>query len=74
MAFSYKCDSVRDSCKFIDQELNIVCIDSQAQELNLHLQSRLPQSGNTSIEETLTNLWYDEYKRRVWVHLVIWDR
>lgn len=44
----------------------------QAQELNMHRQARVDQSG--TIVETLSRLWYDEYKRRVWIILFIWDR
>jgi hypothetical protein len=45
----------------------------QAQELNLHVQSKIDQSG-TDIGETLRRLWYDEYKKRIWIVLFIWDR
>ncbi|KAI9741132.1 MAG: hypothetical protein M1834_002845 [Cirrosporium novae-zelandiae] len=46
----------------------------QAQEMNLHLQSKVRQTGTSNIGETLSRLWYDEYKRRLWVILFIWDR
>ncbi|KAL3428107.1 fungal specific transcription factor domain-containing protein [Phlyctema vagabunda] len=45
----------------------------QAQELNLHLQSKVNPSGTADMSETLERLWYDEYKRRVWIMLFIWD-
>lgn len=44
----------------------------QAQELNLHLQNRISQR-TASLEDTIADLWFDEYKRRVWVHLFVWD-
>ncbi|KUJ10325.1 uncharacterized protein LY89DRAFT_689606 [Mollisia scopiformis] len=43
----------------------------QAQELNMHRQARVDQSG--TVAETLTRLWKDEYRRRLWVILFIWD-
>ncbi|KAK9323502.1 fungal-specific transcription factor domain-containing protein [Lipomyces orientalis] len=45
----------------------------QAQELGLHLQSEIRQSAEGNVGETLAGLWYDEYKRRLWVNLFIWD-
>jgi hypothetical protein len=44
----------------------------QAQELNLHVQSKIDQSRE--IGETLSRLWYDEYKKRLWIVLFVWDR
>ncbi|KAE9363060.1 hypothetical protein N431DRAFT_423485 [Stipitochalara longipes BDJ] len=43
----------------------------QAQELNLHVQSKVDQSSD--IGETLSRLWYDEYKKRLWIVLFTWD-
>ncbi|KAK9350568.1 hypothetical protein V1505DRAFT_318406 [Lipomyces doorenjongii] len=45
----------------------------QAQELGLHLQCEVPQPANGDLGEMLARLWYDEYKRRLWVNLFIWD-
>ncbi|RDW68008.1 hypothetical protein BP6252_09404 [Coleophoma cylindrospora] len=45
----------------------------QAQDLGLHLQSCIPQSESIDLEKTLSNLWYDEYKRRLWITLFVWD-
>lgn len=43
----------------------------QAQILGLHLQSDVVDVGN--VEKTLENLWYDEWKKRLWVSLFNWD-
>ncbi|KAE8450529.1 hypothetical protein EG329_006260 [Mollisiaceae sp. DMI_Dod_QoI] len=43
----------------------------QAQELNMHRQARVDQGG--TVPETLSRLWYDEYRRRLWVILFVWD-
>ncbi|KAK9241894.1 hypothetical protein V1506DRAFT_465493 [Lipomyces tetrasporus] len=45
----------------------------QAQELGLHLQSDVRQPADGNLGEMLARLWYDEYKRRLWVNLFIWD-
>ncbi|KAK9372533.1 uncharacterized protein V1513DRAFT_460508 [Lipomyces chichibuensis] len=45
----------------------------QAQELGLHLQSEVRQPADGNLGEMLGRLWYDEYKRRLWVNLFIWD-
>ncbi|KAK9313997.1 hypothetical protein V1522DRAFT_438057 [Lipomyces starkeyi] len=45
----------------------------QAQELGLHLQSEVRQPADGNLGEMLARLWYDEYKRRLWVNLFIWD-
>ncbi|KAL3419518.1 fungal specific transcription factor domain-containing protein [Phlyctema vagabunda] len=45
----------------------------QAQDLGLHLQSHIDQSDAVPLEKTLRNLWYDEYKRRLWMTLFVWD-
>jgi Fungal specific transcription factor domain len=44
-----------------------------AQDLGLHLQSATVQSAVGDVEETLARLWYDEYKKRLWATLFIWD-
>jgi hypothetical protein len=46
----------------------------QAQDLGLHLQCSVRQAAGDDVGEALTRLWYDEYKRRLWVSLFIWDR
>ncbi|KAJ5356483.1 hypothetical protein N7517_011092 [Penicillium concentricum] len=45
-----------------------------AQELGFHQQSKVYQTPRSTLEETLTELWYDEYKRRLWIKLFSWDR
>lgn len=45
----------------------------QAQELGLYLQDDIRQGAGENIEETLSRLWYDEYKRRLWTTLFNWD-
>lgn len=45
-----------------------------AQDLGLHQQSKVYQTPRSTLEETLTELWYDEYKRRLWIKLFSWDR
>jgi hypothetical protein len=45
-----------------------------AQELGLHEQREIRQQGPGSIEKTLSIIWYEEYKRRLWMNLFIWDR
>ena len=45
-----------------------------AQDLGLHLQSKVYQTAESGVEETLSQLWYDEYKRRLWIKLFSWDR
>ncbi|KIM99198.1 hypothetical protein OIDMADRAFT_166834 [Oidiodendron maius Zn] len=44
-----------------------------AQDLGLHLQSKVYQKAESEVEETLSQLWYDEYKRRLWIKLFSWD-
>ncbi|TVY60589.1 hypothetical protein Focb16_v003166 [Fusarium oxysporum f. sp. cubense] len=44
----------------------------QAQDQGFHLEVKVNQSGG-DIKETITNMWYDEYKRRLWVILFVWD-
>lgn len=46
----------------------------QAQGIGLHLQSEVRQAEGGDVEDTLVRLWYDEYKRRLWVTLFVWDR
>jgi hypothetical protein len=43
----------------------------QAQDLGLHLQSDVETDG--TIEQTVRALWYDEFRRRVWVCVFTWD-
>lgn len=45
-----------------------------AQALELHRQKDIHQQSSTSLEKTLSQIWYEEYKRRVWMNLYIWDR
>ncbi|OQE07215.1 hypothetical protein PENVUL_c014G08674 [Penicillium vulpinum] len=45
----------------------------KAQDLGLHQQSKVYQTPRSTLEETLTELWYDEYKRRLWIKLFSWD-
>lgn len=45
-----------------------------AQDLGLHRQAEVIQNTESPLEETLDLLWYDEYKRRLWVKLYSWDR
>ncbi|KAJ6004889.1 hypothetical protein N7540_012688 [Penicillium herquei] len=44
-----------------------------AQDLGLHRQAKVIQKAQSPLEETLDLLWYDEYKRRLWVKLYSWD-
>ena len=46
----------------------------QAQELGLHRQRDIHQSSLNSIEQTLSMIWYDDFKKRVWINLFVWDR
>ena len=43
----------------------------QGQDLGLHIQSEVPQGQD--VGETLSRLWFDEHKRRIWVALFIAD-
>jgi hypothetical protein len=43
----------------------------QAQDLGLHLASDVDTDG--TIEQTVRALWYDEFRRRVWVCVFTWD-
>ena len=43
----------------------------QAQDLGLHLQSESSERENS--EKTVEALWYDEWKRRIWLSLFNWD-
>jgi len=45
-----------------------------AQELGLHRQREIRQQGPDDIEKTLSAIWYEEYKTRLWMNLFIWDR
>lgn len=47
---------------------------SQAQGLGLHLQPEREQNFQSDMTEMLSNLWYDEHKRRLWVTLFTWER
>ncbi|RFU27207.1 hypothetical protein B7463_g9134, partial [Scytalidium lignicola] len=44
-----------------------------AQELGLHLHSEVYQTRDSKVEDTLNQLWYEEYKRRLWIRLFAWD-
>ncbi|KAJ6022531.1 uncharacterized protein N7446_012881 [Penicillium canescens] len=44
-----------------------------AQDLGLHKQSKIFQKPQSPLEDTLSQLWYDEYKRRLWIKLYCWD-
>ncbi|CAG8947917.1 unnamed protein product [Penicillium salamii] len=44
-----------------------------AQELGIHKQSKIFQNPQSPLEDTLSQLWYDEYKRRLWIKLYSWD-
>ncbi|PYH82074.1 hypothetical protein BO82DRAFT_334429 [Aspergillus uvarum CBS 121591] len=44
-----------------------------AQDLGLHQQAKVIQEPESPLEETLDLLWYDEYKRRLWIKLYSWD-
>lgn len=74
MAFPRPCDKVSSVTSSLDSWRH--CPDAysrQAQELGLHRQSVMRQAVGRSKEETLSMLWYDEYKRRLWMNLFIWD-
>jgi hypothetical protein len=43
---------------------NIIC-SRQAQELGLHRQKDIYQADQNSIDETLSLIWYEEYKKRI---------
>lgn len=43
----------------------------QAQDIGLHIQSEVPQGQD--VGETLSRLWFDEHKRRIWTALFIGD-
>ncbi|KAE8421573.1 hypothetical protein BDV36DRAFT_292220 [Aspergillus pseudocaelatus] len=45
----------------------------QAQELSLHRQHDIHQSSPDGIEQTLSLIWYDDFKKRVWMNLFVWD-
>ncbi|TGO86321.1 hypothetical protein BPOR_0313g00010 [Botrytis porri] len=45
----------------------------QAQDLGLHLQASIPKAAGEDVGIGLEKLWYDEYKRRLWVTLFTWD-
>ncbi|TGO34296.1 hypothetical protein BHYA_0203g00010 [Botrytis hyacinthi] len=45
----------------------------QAQDLGLHLQASIPKVAGEDVGIGLEKLWYDEYKRRLWVTLFTWD-
>ncbi|KAK5035458.1 hypothetical protein LTS07_002896 [Exophiala sideris] len=41
-----------------------------AQEIGLHQSKGIRHQG---LESTLSRVWYDEYQRRIWMNLFIWD-
>jgi hypothetical protein len=45
----------------------------QAQELGLHQHCELHHTKEASVESKLESIWYDEYKKRLWVNLFNWD-
>ncbi|KAJ8068523.1 hypothetical protein OCU04_004073 [Sclerotinia nivalis] len=45
----------------------------QGQDLGLHLQAVIPKVAGEGVGAGLEKLWYDEYKRRLWVTLFTWD-
>ncbi|KAB8238699.1 uncharacterized protein BDW43DRAFT_262437 [Aspergillus alliaceus] len=45
----------------------------QALELNLHRHHEIHQSSPDNIEQTLSMIWYGEYKKRIWINLFVWD-
>ena len=46
----------------------------QAQELGLHQQREIHQLEQNHVSKTLSLFWYEENKKRLWVHLFTWDR
>ncbi|KAL4810659.1 fungal-specific transcription factor domain-containing protein [Aspergillus unguis] len=45
----------------------------QAQELGLHQHRDIHQSTQNHVSQTLSLFWYEENKKRLWVHLFTWD-
>ncbi|TEY87352.1 hypothetical protein BOTCAL_0003g00320 [Botryotinia calthae] len=45
----------------------------QGQDLGLHLQASIPKVAGEDVGTRLEKLWYDEYKRKLWVTLFTWD-
>jgi hypothetical protein len=43
----------------------------QAQDLGLHLQRDVVEAEN--VKKTLENMWYEEWKKRLWMSLFNWD-
>lgn len=39
----------------------------------MHEARQIQQNSTDSVSETLSMFWYDEYKRRVWANLFIFD-
>lgn len=56
-------------CPYLRFTINI----RSAQELALHRQMDIPPQGTSRIEKTLSLIWYEEYKRRLWMNLCNWD-
>ena len=44
-----------------------------AQDLGLHRKNLVVQAPGEDISDFLPRLWFDEYKRRLWVTVFIWD-
>jgi hypothetical protein len=41
--------------------------------MGLHREMKVYQGQEEEIKDVLPRIWYDEYQRRVWVNLFIWD-
>jgi hypothetical protein len=67
-------DAIRSLLPLMSSRKHADSVFRQAQDLGLHLQCSVPQAAGGDVEETLARLWYDEYKRRLWVTLFTWDR
>ena len=67
-------DAIREALSPVSIRSALTFAFRQAQDLGLHLQCSVHQEAADDVGDTLTRLWYDEYKRRLWVTLFIWDR
>ncbi|KAL0939708.1 fungal specific transcription factor domain-containing protein [Colletotrichum truncatum] len=45
----------------------------QAQALGLHLQRNLQNQPSLTADDAVASVWWDEYRRRLWITLFTWD-
>lgn len=71
MALSWNLSQVRSTVFDSDWKTN--GSNRHAQELKLHESREVHQSPSMGVGDTLSLFWYEEYKRRLWANVFVFD-